>query len=128
MDVLDDALAPQLYPAKEDGSDPRKCPKCGNGQLHLKSSRTGGFVGCGNYPECKFTRPISGDSDETAERLLGDDHGDQIFLKSELFSNDGKKKFQFQNSGHFREAKEIGYEVGRELLKKAGSDFTTQEN
>ena len=82
LDVLDDALAPQLYPAKEDGSDPRKCPKCGNGQLHLKSSRTGGFVGCGNYPECKFTRPISGDSDETAERLLGDDHGDQIFLKS----------------------------------------------
>ena len=69
LDVLDDALAPQLYPAKEDGSDPRKCPKCGNGQLHLKSSRTGGFVGCGNYPECKFTRPISGDSDETAERL-----------------------------------------------------------
>ena len=68
LDVLDDALAPQLYPAKEDGSDPRKCPKCGNGQLHLKSSRTGGFVGCGNYPECKFTRPISGDSDETAER------------------------------------------------------------
>jgi DNA topoisomerase-1 len=82
LDVLDDALAPQLYPAKEDGSDPRKCPKCGNGQLHLKSSRTGGFVGCGNYPECKFTRPISGDSDETAERLRGDDHGDQIFLKS----------------------------------------------
>ena len=82
LDVLDDALAPQLYPAKEDGSDPRKCPKCANGQLHLNSSRTGGFVGCGNYPECKFTRPISGDSDETAERLLGDDHGDQIFLKS----------------------------------------------
>ena len=82
LDVLDDALAPQLYPKKEDGSDPRKCPKCGNGQLHLKSSRTGGFVGCGNYPECKFTRPISGEPDETAERLLGDNNGDQIFLKT----------------------------------------------
>jgi DNA topoisomerase-1 len=82
LDVLDDALAPQLYPKKEDGSDPRKCPKCGNGQLHLKSSRTGGFVGCGNYPECKFTRPISGEPDETAERLLGDNDGDQIFLKT----------------------------------------------
>ena len=54
LDVLDDALAPQLYPPKEDGSDPRRCPKCGNGQLHLKSSRTGGFVGCGNYPECNL--------------------------------------------------------------------------
>ena len=82
LDVLDDALAPQLYPKKEDGSDPRKCPKCRNGQLHLKSSRTGGFVGCGNYPECKFTRPISGEPDETAERLLGDNDGDQIFLKT----------------------------------------------
>ena len=82
LDVLDDALAPQLYPAKEDGSDPRRCPKCGNGQLHLKSSRTGGFVGCGNYPECNFTRPISGEPDETAERLLGEDNGDKIFLKN----------------------------------------------
>jgi DNA topoisomerase-1 len=85
LDVLDDALAPQLYPNKEDGSDPRKCPKCENGQLHLKSSRTGGFVGCGNYPECKFTRPISGEPDETAERLLGDDNGDEIFLKTGRF-------------------------------------------
>ena len=82
LDVLDDALAPQLYPVKEDGVDPRKCPKCGNGQLHLKSSRTGGFVGCGNYPECKYTRPISGDIEEAADRLLGEYDGDQIFLKN----------------------------------------------
>ena len=82
LDVLDDALAPQLYPPKEDGSDPRRCPKCGNGQLHLKSSRTGGFVGCGNYPECNFTRPISGETNESAERLLGEENGDEIFLKS----------------------------------------------
>ena len=82
LDVLDDALAPQLYPPKEDGSDPRRCPKCGNGQLHLKSSRTGGFVGCGNYPECNFTRPISGETNGSAERLLGEENGDEIFLKS----------------------------------------------
>ncbi len=82
LDVLDDALAPQLYPPKEDGSDPRRCPKCGNGQLHLKSSRTGGFVGCGNYPECNFTRPITGETNESAERLLGEENGDEIFLKS----------------------------------------------
>ena len=82
LDVLDDALAPQLYPPKEDGSDPRRCPKCGNGQLHLKSSRTGGFVGCGNYPECNFTRPISGETNESVERLLGEENGDEIFLKS----------------------------------------------
>ena len=27
LDVLDDALAPQLYPPREDGTDPRICPK-----------------------------------------------------------------------------------------------------
>jgi len=85
LDVLDDALAPQLYPPREDGSDPRICPKCGNGTLHLKSSRTGGFVGCGNYPECTFTRPISGEIDESSDRLLGEDTGDEIFLKSGRF-------------------------------------------
>ena len=85
LDVLDDALAPQLYPPHEDGSDPRICPKCGNGTLHLKSSRTGGFVGCGNYPECTFTRPISGEIDESSDRLLGEDAGDEIFLKSGRF-------------------------------------------
>ena len=51
---------------------------------------------------------------------------DKISLKSELFSNDGKKKFEFQSLGNFREAKEIGYKVGKELLKKAGSNFTAQ--
>jgi len=49
-------------------------------------------------------------------------------MKSELFSNDGNKKFEFQSSGHFKEAQEIGYKVGKELLKKAGPDFTTQGN
>jgi len=70
---------------------------------------------------------IGGDCD-TAIGGLAKLSNDKISLKSELFSNDGKKKFEFQSSGHFREAKEIGYKVGEELLKKAGSDFTTQGN
>ncbi|MGX9355321.1 type I DNA topoisomerase [Roseobacteraceae bacterium S113] len=85
LDVLDDALAPQLYPPREDGSDPRICPKCGNGQLHLKTSKTGGFVGCGNYPECTYTRPIAGEGADGDERLLGEDGGDEIWLKSGRF-------------------------------------------
>ncbi|WP_027236761.1 type I DNA topoisomerase [Leisingera caerulea] len=85
LDVLDDALAPQLYPPREDGTDPRTCPKCGAGQLHLKTSRTGGFVGCGNYPECNYTRPISGEGAEGYERILGEDDGDEIHLKSGRF-------------------------------------------
>jgi DNA topoisomerase-1 len=85
LDKLDEALAPQLYPPREDGSDPRICPKCGTGQLHLKTSRTGGFVGCGNYPECTYTRPIAGEGAEGDERLLGEDAGDEIWLKSGRF-------------------------------------------
>ncbi|MFA8385829.1 MAG: type I DNA topoisomerase [Pelagibaca sp.] len=85
LDVLDEALAPQLYPPREDGSDPRVCPKCGQGQLHLKTSRTGGFVGCGNYPECTYTRPIAGEGAEGDERVLGEDQGDEIWLKSGRF-------------------------------------------
>jgi DNA topoisomerase-1 len=85
LDVLDEALAPQLYPPREDGSDPRVCPKCGLGQLHLKTSRTGGFVGCGNYPECTYTRPIAGEGAEGDERVLGEDQGEEIWLKSGRF-------------------------------------------
>ncbi|MEL7114842.1 MAG: type I DNA topoisomerase [Pseudomonadota bacterium] len=85
LEKLDEALAPQLYPPREDGSDPRICPKCGVGRLHLKTSRTGGFVGCGNYPECTYTRPIAGEGAEGEERLLGEDAGDEIWLKSGRF-------------------------------------------
>ncbi|WP_306115469.1 MULTISPECIES: type I DNA topoisomerase [unclassified Roseovarius] len=85
LDVLDDALAPTLYPPREDGSDPRICPLCGNGQLHLKTSKSGGFVGCGNYPECRYTRPIGGDAAEGGDRVLGEDAGDEISLRSGRF-------------------------------------------
>ncbi len=86
LDVLDDALAPQLYPEREDGSDPRACPVCKTGRLHLKTSRTGGFVGCSNYPECRYTRPIGGGEDGNGgDRVLGVDNGDEISLRSGRF-------------------------------------------
>ncbi|MBU1278497.1 MAG: type I DNA topoisomerase, partial [Alphaproteobacteria bacterium] len=86
LDKLDAALAPQLYPPREDGSDPRVCPLCGQGSLHLKTSRSGGFVGCSNYPECRYTRPISGDAAEAGDRILGEDEdGNEISLRSGRF-------------------------------------------
>jgi DNA topoisomerase-1 len=54
--ALDEFLAPWLYPESEDGSDPRRCPACGDGRLSLRGGRFGAFVACSNYPECKFTR------------------------------------------------------------------------
>ena len=70
---------------------------------------------------------IGGDCD-TAIGGLAKISNEKIFLKSELFSDDSKKKFEFQSLGKLKEAKEIGYRVGEELLKKAGPDFTTQES
>jgi DNA topoisomerase I len=56
---LDKFLAPYLFPPAEDGSDPRKCPKCGDGKLALRGGRFGAFVACSNYPDCKFTRKFA---------------------------------------------------------------------
>jgi len=75
--------------------------------------------------ERALLKAIGGDCD-TAIGGLAKLSNETISLKSELFSNDGKKKFEFQDSGHFKEAKEIGYRVGNELLKKAGLNFKTQ--
>ena len=86
LDVLDDALAPQLYPPREDGSDPRTCPLCGEGKLHLKTSRSGGFVGCSRYPECRYTRPIGGEGEGNEDRVLGEDeNGEEISLRTGRF-------------------------------------------
>ena len=64
---IDEFLAPHLYPPRADGSDPRICQVCGTGRLHLKTARSGGaFIGCGNYPECRYTRPISGGEEGSA--------------------------------------------------------------
>ena len=63
IDALDALLAPHLFPPREDGSDPRVCPTCGNGRLSLKLSKFGAFIGCTNYPECRYTRALSSQAD-----------------------------------------------------------------
>ena len=59
LDALNESLGPHIFPQKEDGSDPRECPLCKQGQLSLKTSRFGAFIGCSRYPDCKFTRPVA---------------------------------------------------------------------
>ena len=76
IDALDALLAPHLFPPREDGSDPHVCPTCGNGRLSLKLSKFGAFIGCSNYPECRYTRPLSASADgsgEIANKKLGVD-------------------------------------------------------
>src|ERR1700749_4379013 len=65
LDVLDEMLGPHIYPARADGGDIRQCPTCGTGRLNLKAGKFGAFVGCSNYPECRYTRPLAADSAET---------------------------------------------------------------
>ena len=86
LDKINEVLAPHLFPPNEDGSDPRLCPNCGIGNLSMRTARSGGaFIGCSNYPECRYTRPF-GPPDPEAEasaippegKLLGKDAGDEI--------------------------------------------------
>ncbi len=89
IDALDAILGPHMFPEREDGGDPRRCPTCGTGRLNLKLGRFGAFIGCSNYPECRYTRQMArGDENgDAAPRSLGIDSksGEEISLKSGRF-------------------------------------------
>ena len=85
LDKINEVLAPHLFPPTEDGSDPRLCPNCGAGTLSMRTARSGGaFIGCSNYPDCRYTRAFGppGAEDDGAippdGKLLGTDAGDEI--------------------------------------------------
>ena len=91
LDTLNRLLAAHVFPDGGDGRDGRKCPKCTDGMLSIKTSRFGAFVGCANYPACKYTRSLT-DSDENgasedADRVLGTDpqSGENVLLRSGRF-------------------------------------------
>ena len=72
IDALDEDLGPHFFPSPADGGEPRKCPGCGGGRLGLKLGKFGAFIGCSNYPECKFTRKltIAGGADDESDAAL----------------------------------------------------------
>ncbi len=83
LDALDADLGPHLFPTNESDPDhdPRACPKCGDGRLGLRLGKFGAFIGCSNYPECRFTRQLVATSEDgggaedlaAGPRLLGTD-------------------------------------------------------
>ena len=88
LEKINEVLEPHLFPPTEDGSDPRLCPNCGAGRLSMRTARSGGaFIGCSNYPECRYTRPFGPPNPEAEAsaippdgKLLGTDNGDEIRL------------------------------------------------
>jgi len=90
LDALNEALAPHIFPEKEDGSDPRLCPSCNEGTLSLRLGKFGAFLGCSNHPDCKFTRQMSPqDADSVIEGdgqiAIDPDSGKPITLKDGRF-------------------------------------------
>ena len=92
LDLLNDSLGSLIFERDNDGSIDRKCKLCKNGSLSLKNSfRGGAFIGCSNYPDCKFTRPLSkvkaAQQSQLAEpKLIGkNENGNDMYLKSGRF-------------------------------------------
>jgi len=124
---------------KEVFSDEQMLPAIGQGaialQCRLDDQKTLNILKmindqesyCCIQAERALLEAIGGDCN-TAVGGLAKLSNNKIILKSELFSNDGSKKFVVESSGSFKEAKELGYKVGKELLKKAGQDFKVQGN
>jgi len=117
----------QMLPAIGQGTIALQCKKDDQKTLNILKAVNDKETYYCIQAERALLEAIGGDCD-TAIGGLAKLSNQKISLKSELFSNDGNKKFEFQSSGHFKEAKEIGYKVGKELLKKAGPDFITQGN
>lgn len=86
LEKINEVLEPHLFPPNEDGTDPRLCPNCGAGRLSMRTARSGGaFIGCSNYPECRYTRAFGppGEEDDSGippeGKLLGEDADDKIY-------------------------------------------------
>jgi DNA topoisomerase I len=91
LQALDDDLGRHFFPNDGSGRDPRLCPVCGAGRLALKLGRFGAFIGCSNYPNCRYTRPLGVDSEseEPGDTALGTDpaSGLEVSLKKGPFGH-----------------------------------------
>jgi len=96
LDSLNELLGPHIFPPRADGADPRLCPLCNKGMLSLKLGKYGAFIGCSNYPECRFTRTLAPTGEAQAQgvdgerpgvRVLGQDPatGEEISLRDGRF-------------------------------------------
>ena len=95
INKIDEALSAHLFPPHEDGSDPRSCPQCHKGHLSIKFGKFGAFLGCSDYPQCTYTKPLTDTKEEeqqdadasalrpsaTEDKQMGQYNGMNIYLK-----------------------------------------------
>ncbi len=105
LDLLNESLGALIFDRDANDSIDRKCKLCSNGELSLKNSfRGGAFIGCSNYPECKFTRPLSkakaaAQYNLAEPKLLGqNDNGKDIYLKNGRFGPYLQYEKELENS------------------------------
>ncbi len=84
IDELEKVLEPHIFPPGEEGVDPRKCPSCEAGRLNLKLGKFGAFIGCTNYPECRFTKQLGASEGDAGPQDIGEDPatGEKITLRT----------------------------------------------
>ena len=81
LDALDEAMGPHIFPARTDGGDPRSCPSCNAGKLSLRLGKFGSFIGCSNYPECKYTRQLGASGEGEGGAADGNPNGPRVLGK-----------------------------------------------
>ncbi len=129
LDNLNEKLANYLF---DDGSGKiqKKCSACNNGELGIKLSKIGAFIGCSSYPDCKYSRPLNANSENnpaeltTQEEPIGQDtNGNDIFLKNgrygpylEVFYAGSDKPKRSAVPKHYT-LDELTLEKARQLLK-----------
>jgi DNA topoisomerase-1 len=112
LDALNDMLGPHIFPQGVDpDADPRKCTSCEDGRLSLKVGKFGAFIGCSNYPDCRYTRQLAETSKDGAQQLQSE---------SKLLGQDPETGLDVTlRSGRFGPYVQLGEAVDGEKPKRA---------
>merc|ERR1712153_144266 len=121
LDLLNDSLGSLIFERDKDGNINRQCKLCDNGSLSLKNSFKGGaFIGCSNYPDCKFTRPLSkakaaAQSQLAEPKFIGKhENGNDMYLKNGRFG----PYLQYEKIEEIKEEVEIETKKKKKIKKK----------
>ena len=112
LETLNDILGPHVFHADDSASDPRACTACEAGRLSVKTGKFGAFIGCSNYPDCRYTRPLSA--------VDGGRGGDATAPPRELGRDPGTDRLVSVRSGPYGHYVQLG-EGGEETKPKRTS-------